>query len=115
MTLPIQISQAELSEISELEREVAWKEKHLTEMKANLEVLLRAGAPIEQGRFDARLATRIGRAVPWKQVFIQRLGQAVADAVKRLYKTHVYYEVEVMEHAQPPLWQKNDGEAGAES
>jgi hypothetical protein len=40
MTIPIRITQAELNEISDLEREVAWKKQHLEEMKSNLMVLL---------------------------------------------------------------------------
>lgn len=115
MTLPIRITQAELKEISELQRELAWKEQHLEDMKANLLVLLREGVPIEQGRFDARLDTCVGRAVPWKQLFIERVGQEAADMAKREFKTHVYYEVRVMEHAVPPLWQSGTGETGAEN
>lgn len=61
MTIPVNITQAELQEVCELQRELAWKEQHLEHMKSNLMVLLRVGAPIEQGRFDARLATRMGR------------------------------------------------------
>lgn len=115
MTHPITITQAELSEISELERELSYKEQHLKDMKANLLVLLREGVPIESGRFDARLMTCIGRAVPWKQEFLEHLGQDVADAVKHKYKTHVYYDVQVLEHAVPPLWRNGMGEEGTAS
>jgi hypothetical protein len=115
MTHPITITQAELREVSELERELAWKQKQLAEKKETLLVLLREGVSIEDGRYDARLVTRIGRAVPWKQEFIARLGEAVANLVKRNYKTHVYLEVEVMEHAVPPLWQRGAGEIGTEN
>jgi len=109
MTLPIQITQLELKELSELEREVAWKSKHLEHLKANLLVFLREGVQIEKGRFGARLITRIGRAVPWKQVFIERLGEAAADLIRRTFKTHVYFEVQVVEHAVLPLWQGQEG------
>ena len=115
MTHPIKITQAELKEVNELEREVAWKQKHLEDMKGTLMVLLRGGAEVEDGRFDAKLVTRIGRPVPWKQEFLDRLGEAVANLVKRQYKTHVYFEVKVMEHAVPPLWQGGTGQAGAEN
>src|SRR5260370_5392876 len=115
MTHPIKIIQAELKEVSEMERELAWKQKPLEEMKGTLMVLLRGGAEIEDGRFDARLVTRIGRPVPWKQEFIARLGEAVANLVKRDYKTHVFYEVQVMEHAVPPLWQSGASDAGSEN
>jgi hypothetical protein len=115
MTHQIQITQSELHEISDLQRELAWKSKHLEEMKSTLEVLLREGVPIEKGRFSARLVTRIGRAVPWKQLFIERIGQAAADLLKRTFKTHVYFEVEVMEHAVLPLWRGLEGSDEEES
>jgi hypothetical protein len=112
MTLPFKITQSELIEINELERDLPLKTKHLQEMKANLLVLLREGAEIEQGRFDARVVKRIGRAVPWKQCFIDKLGQAAADLLKRTFKTHIYFEAEVVEHAIPPLWRRGNGDLG---
>lgn len=115
MTHPIKITQAELKEVSELERELLWKQKHLEEMKGTLLVLLRGGAEIEDGRFDARLETRIGRPVPWKKEFIARLGEALANLVKRDYRTHVWFEVKVMEHAVPPLWRSGTGETSTEN
>lgn len=115
MTHPIKITQSELNEVSELEREVAWKQKQLDEMKGTLLVLLRGGAEVEEGRFDARLVKRIGRSVPWKQEFIARLGEGIANLVKRDYKTHVYYEVKVLEHAVPPLWRNGTGETGTQN
>jgi hypothetical protein len=115
MTQHIQITQSELREISELERELTWKTKHVGDMKANLMVLLREGVPVEKGRFDARLVTRIGRAVPWKQVFIERLGEAAANLIKRTFKTHIYFEVQVLEHAVLPLWQGRDDSDEAET
>ncbi|MBZ5703347.1 MAG: hypothetical protein LAN84_16050 [Acidobacteriia bacterium] len=115
MTHQIQINQSELQEISDLQRELAWKEKHLDEMKNTLMVLLREGVPIEKGRFDARLITRVGRPVPWKQLFIERIGQAAADLIKRTFKSHVYYEVQVTEHAVLPLWQGRESSEGEET
>jgi len=115
MTHPITITQAELKEVSELEREMVWKKKHLEEMKETLLVLLREGAAVEEGRFDAKLVTRIGRPVPWKKEFISRLGEALANLVKRDYKTHVFFEVQVMEHAIPPLWRSGAGETDTEN
>jgi hypothetical protein len=115
MTHPIQITQAELSEINGLERELAYKKKHLEDMRGTVEVLLREGVPVEEGRFDARLATRIGRAVPWKVVCLEQLGQAAVDAIKRTFKTHVYLELEVLEHAVPPLWRSRDDSGEAQN
>lgn len=110
MTLPIQISQAELREISELERELPLMKKHLEDMKSSVLVLLREGASVESGRFDAKLVTRIGRPVPWKKLFIDKVGQAAADFLKRTFRTTVYFDVQVVEHATLPLWlNKGDG------
>jgi hypothetical protein len=115
MTHPITITQAELKEYSELEREVKVKQQHWEEKKESLLLLLRGGAEVEDGRFDARLITRVGRSVRWKFEFISRVGEAIANAVKREYKTHVWYDLQVMEHAVPPLWRGHEGEAGSEN
>lgn len=112
MTLPIQITQSELMEINELERDLPLKTKHLKDMKENLLALLRAGATVEEGRFDARVVKRIGRAVPWRQLFVEKMGQAAADLLKRTFKTHIYFEAEVVEHAIPPLWRRGNGDLG---
>ncbi len=109
MTLPVSITQSELKEISELERDLPWRKRHLEEMKSNVLVLLQAGAPVEEGRFDAKVVMRVGRAVPWRLLLVERIGQAAVDLVKRQFRTHVYPEVKVVEHAVPPLWR---GEAG---
>ena len=108
MTHQIQITQAELREISDLQRELAWKSKHVEDMKATLLVLLREGVPIEKGRFGARVVTRIGRPVPWKRAFIERLGEAAADLLKKTFKTHVWFDVEVREYAVLPLWRGHE-------
>lgn len=115
MTLPITITQAELREISELEREISAKQHHLASMRSNLLVMLKEGVPIEEGRFDAELVTKIARPVPWKQELIRLNGQSVADEIKRLYKLHTYYDVRVMEHAIPPLWRSGLGGEHAET
>jgi hypothetical protein len=101
------ITQAELMQINELERNLPLQKRQLQEMKDNLLALLRAGAPIEEGRFDARIAKRIGRPVPWKKCFIEKVGQAAADLIKRAFKTTVYFEAEVVEHAITPHWRGN--------
>jgi hypothetical protein len=85
-------------------------------MKSNLLAMLREGVEVEKGRFTAKLATRFGRPVPWKQAFIEELGQEAADELKRSYRVHTYYEVEVKEYAVLPLWQghEEDEEGSAE-
>jgi hypothetical protein len=107
------IRQSELSEINELQRELAHKKRHLEELRGSVEVMLREGIQVEEGRFEARMATRIGRAVPWKLVCLEKLGQAAFDAIKRTFKTHVYLELEVLEHAVPPLWLSREGSSEA--
>jgi hypothetical protein len=114
MSESIRITQSELQEVSELERELSWKQNHLEHMKSNLLAMLREGVKIEKGRFTAKLVTRFGRAVPWKQAFIERLGQAAADLLRRSCRVHTYYEVEVKEYAVLPLWQGHEEEGSAE-
>jgi hypothetical protein len=109
----IRITQRELEEIVDLDREIAWRKKRSDELKSNLKPLLQAGVAIEPGRFDARLRKQIGRSVPYRQLVIDRLGLDVADRFKKLYPAHVFFEVEVLEHAVPPLWKGIDDSAGA--
>jgi hypothetical protein len=109
----IKITQRELEEIAELEREVAWRKKKSDELKSNLKPLLQAHVEIEAGRFDARLAKKIGRSVPYRKLVIEKLGLAVADWYKSLYPPHVFFEVEVVEHAVPPLWKGLGGSSNS--
>lgn len=114
----LQITQAALQEVYELEREIAEKETHLGELKEGVKSLLIAKAPIEFGRFTAHLVTIPGRNVPWKQVVIEELGVDFMESCRRRYPVRVRYDVKVEEHAIPPLWRsgansKPDGtEAG---
>jgi len=114
MTLPIRVTQAELSEINDLEREIPLKRQRLEGMKANLLIMLREGVPIEPGRFDAKVVRRIGRPVPWRQILIDRLGRPAVDALKRAFKTTIWYEAKVVEYATLPLWNKNSGQDDAQ-
>jgi hypothetical protein len=100
----VQISQRELQEIYELQRELVEKQNHLEELKSGVKTLLIGKAPIEFGRFAAYLITIPGRNVPWKQVVIQELGAEFADACRKRYKVHVRFDVRVEEHAVEPLW-----------
>jgi hypothetical protein len=47
------ISQAELQEIYELQRELISKQNHLEELKSNVKTLLIGKVPIQSGRFMA--------------------------------------------------------------
>lgn len=106
----IRIRQEELGEIAGLEREISVKQKRVEELKSNLFPLLRAGVPIEPGRFDVRLDKRFGRSVPWKQLVINELGAEAADGYKSQFPVHIWFEVVVVEHAVPPLWKESAGE-----
>lgn len=89
----VQISQRELQEIYELQRELVEKQNHLEELKSGVKTLLIAKVPIEFGRFAAHLITIPGRNVPWKQVVIQELGAEFADGVRKRYRVHVRFDV----------------------
>jgi len=101
------ITQAELSEINDLERELPLKRLQLASMKENLLLMLRAAVPIEPGRFDAEIAKRIGRPVPRRRLLVERVGQPAVDAMKRVFKATVWYEAKIREYATLPLWNKN--------
>jgi len=101
---PVRITQAELAEIAEHDREIAWRSKRAEDLKANVKAMLLGKIPIEPGRYDARLKTRISRHVPWKDLVMEKLGPQVAEWFKRLYPATPFAEVMVVEHAVPPLW-----------
>jgi len=109
----IRITQAELKEICELDRELAAKQKHLEDLKETVTLMLKEGFPIEDGRFDARLDYRYMRPVPWKQVLIEEVGESRVDEIYRTYKGHSYPTLRVEEHAVPPLWRGHE-DAGAQ-
>lgn len=104
----IEITQDELREISELQREVAVRNKRLEELKVNVKAMLLSHIRIQPGRFDAKLRKFVSRSVPWKSLVIERLGQSVADWFKKLYPPHVRFEIEVVEHAVLPLWKDKE-------
>jgi hypothetical protein len=105
------ITQHELAEIAEMEREVRHAARRLDEMKSSVKEALMLRVRVQPGRFDAKLRKIVGRNVPWKTLVLERLGQAVADCFKKLYPPHVRFEVVVMEHAVEPLWKGKDDQA----
>jgi hypothetical protein len=111
----IQVTQHELEEIFELEREVAQKQKRIDELKSNVKALLFEKIPIEQGRFFARLNKRFSRHVPWKQAVIDNLGSEFANWFFHLYKPSIFFELLVEEHAVPPLWRGTTDTTGSEA
>lgn len=102
------VTQAELSEIIEHEREIQWRTKRANELRESVRALLHGGAQVENGRFGASLAKRIGRAVPWKRLFVEHVGEDEAKELKRQFKVHLYFELVVQEYAVPPLWRGQD-------
>ncbi len=102
----VQITQSELQEIFELEREMQEKQVRLDELKNGVRVLLHNKVPIEPGRFVAHLVTIPGRNVPWKQVVVEELGMDFAEACRKRYPVKVRFDVKVEEHAILPLWKE---------
>jgi hypothetical protein len=72
--------------------------------------LMFAKAPIEKGRFDALLAFTTMHQVAWKQVVIEKLGVAYAEAVRKAAPTVRRCDLRVVEHAIPPLWKHLESE-----
>ena len=110
----VKVTQQELKEINDLEREVAPKIKRIEELKSNVKALLIHKMPVEFGRFDALLIKRPHRNVPWGRAVIEYLGQKFADEYKKRFPVFIRFEVKVEEHAVLPLW-RNDAEAGEEA
>jgi len=106
----VRITQQELADISEMEREVAWRTRRLDEMKSSVKEALLLLVPIEPGRFEAKLKTIPFRNVPWKTLVLERIPKPIMDAFKKLYPVRVRCEVVVTEHATQPLWNGKEGE-----
>jgi hypothetical protein len=100
----IQVTQHELRELCELQRDVAEKEKRIEELKSNIKALLIAKIPIEAGRFYARLFTRTVHHVAWKQAVIDNLGFEFAESFRKDSPSSILCDVIVEEYAGLPLW-----------
>ncbi|SRR6266545_4680040 len=111
----VQVTQAELREIAELECDVAPKLKRIEELKSNVKVLLIHKMPVELGRFDAFLVKRMNRHVPWRQAVVDYLGQKFADDFKKRFPVSMFCDVRVEEHAVRPLWNDTPNDAGADT
>jgi hypothetical protein len=108
----VHVTQQELREIFDLEREVAPKLKRIEELKQNVKALLIAKMPVELGRFDATLIKMPGRHIPWRLGFIEHLGIKIAEEFKKRFPIQMRFDVRVEEHAVLPLW-NNGGTTGA--
>jgi hypothetical protein len=104
MTQLVQITQRDLEEIHELQRDISEKQKRLEDVQGYVKTLLIAKTPIELGRFDARLSYKTTHHPAWKQAVIDELGAEYARFLWRNSTTSVFCQLLVEEHAIPPLW-----------
>ena len=100
------IKQADLQRIHDLQAEMTDKQSTLDKLIDGVKQLKFANAPIEPGRFDARLFYTRMHNVPWKQVVIENLGHSYAEEVRRATPTVTRCELKIIEHAIPPLWRQ---------
>lgn len=112
--MDVQITQAELQEIVELEREIAPKAKRVEELKEGVKALLLARKPVELGRFDAALIWKIVRHPAWRQIVVDHLGAEFAEKCRQDTPGHALCELKIEEHAVLPLW-NSGGIAGADA
>src|ERR1700719_19318 len=98
------ISQSDLQEVFELDRQVDQELKCLLDLKSYLKTLLFAKTPIEEGRFYAHLVFRTIHHPAWKQIVIDELGPDFAESARRKSSTSRLCEVVVEEHGSLPLW-----------
>jgi len=118
MSHGIEIKQSELAEIAELQRQFNLVKTKLEDRKSRIIPLLQEGFPVEPGRFDAHLVKHVGRSgLSYKQLVLNELGAEALEQYKKQFPTHVYFELEVVEHAVPPLWKgrEKDWEKGQTS
>lgn len=85
-----EISQAQLSHIIELRRQIEALEADLKAAEAEAQAALTAGRPVEPGLWKAWLRTTERRSVPWKQVVERELGQDYAKRVLAATKPETY-------------------------
>ena len=105
----VQVTQQELEEIFELERDVVPKVKRIEELKTGVKALLIHKMPVEVGRFDAVLLARHVRSVPWRQAVVDYLGLKFAENFKKRFPVRMFCDVKVEEHAVAPLWKDGSG------
>jgi hypothetical protein len=110
--MQVMVTQAELKEIFELQRDVAPKLQRIEELKSNVKALLIHKMPVEMGLFSVRLKSRFNRHVTWKQGFVEKLGLAAAKAYEKTFPPRMFCDVIVEDHAVAPLWR--GGEPGRE-
>jgi hypothetical protein len=108
----VQVTQAELKEIVDLERDIAPKVKRVEELKEGVKALLIAKKPVELGRFDVSLLWRYVRHPAWRQIVVDKLGYEFAEECRRNTPGHNLCDVKIEEHAVEPLWK--GGEPGQE-
>ena|SRR5271156_4750849 len=107
----VQVTQQELQEIFDLQRDVTPMLKRIEELKQSVKALLIHKMPVELGRFDATLIKLPGRHIPWRLGFIEYLGTKLAEEYKKRFPVQMRFDVKVEEHAVLPLW-KNGGASG---
>jgi hypothetical protein len=100
------VRQSELKLIHDLQDEIKEREERLNDVTEAVKALLFAKAPVEPGRFAARLDFKRMHNVPWKQVVIEHLGAPFMEEVRRSTPSVTRCELVVIEHAIPPLWKK---------
>jgi hypothetical protein len=101
------IKQADLQRIHELQGGITDMQSTLDKLVNEVREQMFAHAPIERGRFDARLNWISSRNPPWKQIVIEQLGQSYADEVRKGTPAVKRCELRVIEHAIPPLWKQH--------
>jgi hypothetical protein len=111
----IQITQQELQEIYELDRDLAQKQERSDQLKSNLKALLFEKMPVEPGRFDARLVFRTVHHPAWKQAVVDNLGAEFAEDFRKSSSSSTLVEILVEEHAVPPLWKQMMDSSGSET
>ena len=79
----VHISQSDLREVFELDRQVDQEIKRLEDLKSYRKTLPFAKTPIEEGRFHAHLVFRTIHHPAWKQIVIDELGPDFAESARR--------------------------------
>jgi hypothetical protein len=111
----VRITQQELQEIFELDRDITQRQERVNHLIENIKALLFEKMPVEPGRFNARLIFRTVHHPAWKQAVIDNLGTAFAESFRKGSSSSTLCEVMVEVHAIPPLWKQTMGTSESES
>lgn len=102
--LSVTLQQTQFEKIAFHRREIAWHKKQLEPLERDVRDLLIAGAEWERGKFSPKVVWTSRHQVAWKDVVVEKLGEAfVLDTLASSKVIHIP-RLELIEHPPLPLF-----------